>query len=396
MEILDMGGRPVHIWANPADVEPDALQQLGRISRLPVVGSHIAVMPDVHLGKGATVGSVIPTEAAIIPASVGVDIGCGMCAVQTSLTAADLPDSLKTLRAQIERDIPVGQGMFDGGRYHRTQAEILEPGLRAILEKSPDLLHRRRNADAWVYQIGTLGGGNHFIELCLDETDSVWVMLHSGSRGIGNAIGEYFITRAKETLARQGYGLEDKELAWLSEGTEDFSNYWEALTWAQRYARANRDAMLEDVLSGIRRYLPPFRALAKVINCHHNYVAQETFGNRTYYVTRKGAIHAGHGEMGIIPGSMGTASYIVEGLGNEDSFCSCSHGAGRSMSRGAAKRVFTEADVLAQTAGVECRKDAGIIDELPGAYKDIDVVMAQSRSLVRVVARLRQVLCVKG
>ncbi len=396
MQILEMGGTPIHLWADVTGVEPDALQQLGNISRLPVISRHIAVMPDVHLGKGATVGSVIPTLAAIIPASVGVDIGCGVCAVQLSLTAEDLPDSLKTIREQIERDVPVGSAMHDGGSYHQVLAGRLSAGFEDVLLRAPDLLARRKTKEAWAYQLGTLGGGNHFIELCLDETGRVWVMLHSGSRGIGNAIGEYYISLAREYAQREGISLPDRDLAWLPESLPSFADYWSALSWAQSYAAANRQAMLDAVLQGIRRHLPPFHAVREVINAHHNYVSLETHFGQSLYVTRKGAIRAGLGELGIIPGSMGTASYIVRGRGNEDSFCSCSHGAGRVMSRGAAKRVFSEEDVFLQTAGVECRKDTGIIDELPGAYKDIDEVMRQQQDLVEVVARLKQVLCVKG
>jgi tRNA-splicing ligase RtcB len=319
-----------------------------------------------------------------------------MCAIQLSLTANYLPDDLKAIRSQIERDVPVGQGMHNGRGYHGTLASSLEPGFNAIMGQAPDLLNRRKTKDAWAFQIGTLGGGNHFIELCLDEQDKVWLMLHSGSRGIGNAIGEYYISKAKEYLEGQGYGLPDKDLAWLPEENPLFMDYWRAVLWAQHYAALNRQAMLDDILKGIRRYLPPFNMSRAVINCHHNYVAREYHGGENVYVTRKGAIRAGLGEMGIIPGSMGAASYIVEGLGNEESFCSCSHGAGRVMSRGEAKRRFTLEDLVAQTAGVECRKDIGIVDEIPGAYKNIDEVMERQSDLVRPVHKLRQVLCVKG
>ena len=377
MEILNYGGVPIHLWTNAESVEAQALQQLGAISRLPVVADHIAVMPDVHLGKGATVGSVIPTQSAIVPASVGVDIGCGMCAVQLSLTAKDLPDHLKAIRTQIERDVPVGQAMHEEHRYPAALVSRLAPGFDALVERAPDLLAHRKVQNAWALQVGTLGGGNHFIELCLDEQDRVWVMLHSGSRGIGNAIGEYYIGKAREYIERLGYRLPDKDLAWLPESEPLFQDYWNALSWAQEYAAINRQAMLDAVLKGLRQHLPPFQATR-------------------LYVTRKGAIRAQVGDWGIIPGSMGTRSYIVRGKGNQDAYCSCSHGAGRVMSRGEAKRHFSEADVEAQTAGVECRKDAGVIDEIPGAYKDIDVVMAQQSDLVEIAHTLKQVLCVKG
>lgn len=396
MEIIKNGGISIHLWADPSTVEAQAMRQLGNISRLPVVVDHVAVMPDVHMGKGATIGSVIPTLAAIIPASVGVDIGCGMVAIRLSLNAKDLPDSLETIRAQIEQRVPVGQGMHQPVRFHSVLARQLEPGLLAVLDDAPELLTRRKNKDAWALQIGTLGGGNHFIELCLDEQDRMWAMLHSGSRGIGSAIGEYYITKAKEHAEKSCVHLPDEDLAWLPESSQAFQNYWRALSWAQGYAMVNRQAMLADVLNAMRCHLPPFTLVQEAINCHHNYVSSEQFNGRELYITRKGAIRARKGELGIIPGSMGTASYIVEGLGNEDSFCSCSHGAGRRMSRGEARRRFAHEDVLTQTQGVECRKDDGIIDELPGAYKDIDSVMAQQADLVRIVAKLRQVLCVKG
>lgn len=396
MEILNMGGVDIHLWANSAHVEPQALEQIARMSRLPIIHERLAIMPDVHLGKGATVGSVIPTNSAIVPSAVSVDIGCGMCAVQTSLMASDLPENLHTIRSQIERDVPVGQAMHTGRTYHNKLAARLESGFNAVMERAPDLLNRRRTKDSWAFQIGTLGGGNHFVELCLDEHEHVWIMLHSGSRGIGNAIGEYYISKAREYIENLGYGLPDKDLAWLPESEPLFADYWNALSWAQEYAAVNREAMLNDVLKGIRHHLPPFNMVRKVINCHHNYVSRETHFGASVYVTRKGAIRAGKDEYGIIPGSMGTASYIVRGLGNEESLCSCSHGAGRVLSRGAARRAFSKADIEAQLEGVECRKDSGIIDELPGAYKNIDEVMAQQSDLVAVEARLKQVLCVKG
>ena len=392
---LTQGKVPVLVWTD--EVESSAYDQLKRMADLPVVHGHIAVMPDVHMGKGATVGSVIPTRGAIIPAAVGVDIGCGMCAVRTSLTAADLPESLRAVRNQIERDVPVG---FDMHSNHRTRAKAagdVEPGLRRILGKHPKIVSNKvRNQDAWARQIGTLGGGNHFIELCLDEADRVWVMLHSGSRGIGNKIGQYFINEAKEVISKTDVRLPDKDLAYLVEGNDLFADYWEALNWAQAYAARNRQEMLDLVLDAMARTLPPFELEEAAINCHHNYTAMETHDGTEVYVTRKGAIRAGAGELGIIPGSMGARSYIVRGLGNEKSFCSCAHGAGRRMSRSAARRHFNRDDLIAQTEGVECRKDQGVIDEIPGAYKDIDQVMENQVDLVETVATLKQVLCVKG
>ncbi|MHB1953443.1 MAG: RtcB family protein [Sulfobacillus sp.] len=380
------------LWTPYAEIEASAQRQIENMAQLPVLAGPIAIMPDVHYGIGATVGSVIPTRAAIVPASVGVDLGCGMAAVRLSLTADDLPDSLTEIRAQIERDIPVGFAMHDSRGYHKAVVESMQSGFDHILAQAPDLLDRRKAKEAWAFQIGTLGGGNHFIELCVDENMDVWVMLHSGSRGIGNAIGQYYIEKAKGYIESIGYGLADKDLAWLPEDSKLFRDYWTALLWAQEYAALNRRVMLDDILKGIRRYLPPFKMNGEVISCHHNYVSHED----GVYITRKGAIRAGKGELGIIPGSMGTKSYIVEGLGNAESYCSCSHGAGRRMSRGEAKRRYTVEDVAKQTAGVECRKDAGIIDEIPGAYKDIDVVMERQKDLVRPLHVLKQILCVKG
>ena len=396
MDILELGGVGVRSWAEKNSIEPEALQQLDALARLPVVDAPIAVMPDVHLGKGATVGSVVPTRAAIIPAAVGVDIGCGMCAVPLSLYAKDLPDTLRTIRLQIERDVPVGRNMHRPDRFPEAVAQTLEPGLQKIAERAPKIRGKGRKKREWALQLGTLGGGNHFIELCLDESDRLWIMLHSGSRGIGHAIGEYYIERAKEYVLREGIELPDMALAWLPESEEIFPDYWEALSWAQTYAAANRQAMLDAVIGALRRHLPPFVVGDAVINCHHNYVAREQHDGRELYITRKGAIRARAGDLGIIPGSMGTRSYIVRGRGEAASYCSCAHGAGRRMSRSEARRQFHEEDIEMQTSGVECRKDAGIIDELPGAYKDIDAVMAQQTDLVEVLHTLKQILCVKG
>ena len=391
---LTKGKSPVLVWTD--EVESSAHDQLARMANLPIVFSHIAVMPDVHMGKGATVGSVIPTREAIVPAAVGVDIGCGMCAVRTSLTAEQLPESLREVRNQIERDVPVGFDMHSNRRVRAEAAAVVEPGLNQILDRHPGIVSKSRNRDAWARQIGTLGGGNHFIELCLDEADRVWVMLHSGSRGIGNKIGQYFIEKAKEVIAKSDIRLPDRDLAWLTEGTGLFDDYWHALNWAQEYAARNRQEMLDIVLDGLQRKLPPFEIDAAAINCHHNYAAREVHDGTEIYVTRKGAIRAGAGELGIIPGSMGARSYIVRGKGNEKSFCSCAHGAGRRMSRSAARKHFTREDLVNQTEGVECRKDKGVVDEIPGAYKDIDQVMENQADLVEVVHTLKQVLCVKG
>ena len=388
------GKAPVLVWTD--EVESAALDQLKNVANLPVIHGHIAVMPDVHLGKGATVGSVIPTRSAIIPAAVGVDIGCGMCAVRTSLTAPQLPESLRQVRNRIELDVPVGFNMHSNRKVRFKAASAVEPGLREILDRHPGITSKSPKKDSWARQIGTLGGGNHFIEICLDEQDRVWIMLHSGSRGIGNRIGQYFIGKAKEAIAKTDVRLPDRDLAYLTEGSGLFADYWYALTWAQDYAARNRQEMLDIVIAALGRTLPPFELEDAAINCHHNYAARETHDGTEVYVTRKGAIRAGAGELGIIPGSMGARSYIVRGLGNARSFCSCAHGAGRRMSRSAARRRFKREDLIAQTEGVECRKDKGVIDEIPGAYKDIDKVMENQADLVETVHSLKQILCVKG
>ena len=390
---------PIKGWVRGVPLEAEAHAQLRNIASIPFVGPWVAVMPDVHLGKGATVGSVIPTRGAIIPAAVGVDIGCGMAAVRTTLRAGDLPDSLAQLRGSIERSVPVGNGR--GGEHRRLPDSIttrlVESGLAQRLEAIKQK-HRRIRTDKLDNQLGTLGGGNHFIEICLDETDAVWVMLHSGSRGTGNLIGTYFIERAREALAHRvlGFRLPDKDLAFFMEGEPLFDDYVEAVSWAQDYTRQNREAMMARVLAEMRHRLPKFQLEKLAVNCHHNYVQKETHGGQELLVTRKGAVSAREGELGIIPGSMGTRSYIVRGKGNTDSFHSCSHGAGRTMSRNEAKRRFTVDDQIKATAHVECRKDSDVIDEIPMAYKDIDAVMHAQRDLVEVVHTLRQVVCVKG
>jgi tRNA-splicing ligase RtcB len=386
------GATPIKGWVRGVPVEEEARQQLRNIAALPFVGPWVAVMPDVHLGKGATVGSVVPTRGAIIPAAVGVDIGCGMAAVRTTLRANDLPDSLAKLRSAIERAVPHGNGP---GGEHRSGVDdaSLQARLEAIKHK-----HRKIRTDKVDKQLGTLGGGNHFIEICLDEEDHVWVMLHSGSRGTGNLIGTYFIERAREELGRRklGFHVPDKDLAFFMEGEPLFDDYVEAVSWAQDYARANREAMMTRVLAEMRKLLPKFQTEKSAVNCHHNYVQRETHHGESLLVTRKGAVSARAGELGIIPGSMGAQSFIVRGKGNPDSFHSCSHGAGRVMSRTKARASITLKDHREATAHVECRKDAGVIDESPAAYKPIAAVMAAQSDLVEVVHTLRQVVCVKG
>jgi tRNA-splicing ligase RtcB len=392
---LDAGRVPVKIYTD--QIEPEAVKQLENISRLPFVHSHVAAMPDVHLGIGATVGSVIPTRGAVIPAAVGVDIGCGMIAVRLSLSAKDLPESLRAVRLAIEEAVPVGFDTHEIASADRATLRQLGTGLKRILERHPDLEKRmKRLRETWGLQLGTLGGGNHFIELCLDEEERVWLMLHSGSRGIGNTIGTYFIELAKRDMWQQLGSLPDRDLAYFTEGAQHFHDYVDAVHWAQEYAMENRREMLRLTLDALRRVLPPFTLTAEAINTHHNYVAQEHHFGEQVYVTRKGAIRAGKDELGIIPGSMGTRSYIVRGKGNPDSFESSAHGAGRRMSRAQAKKRFTQADLRQQTAGIECRKDAGVVDEIPAAYKDIDEVMRNQEDLVDVVHTLRQVVCVKG
>ena len=402
-EQLQTDGAPIKAWIRGVHADDNALAQLRNVARLPIVHAHVAAMPDVHWGIGATVGSVIPTRGAIIPAAVGVDIGCGMTATRTSLTAGDLPDNLKGLRSDIERAIPHGRtnrgGKGDRGAWQDPPARAedawrrMRPGYERIVERHPKL-----DRGATVSQLGTLGGGNHFVEVCLDEAQRVWVMLHSGSRGVGNRIGTHFIALAKKDMERHLHNLPDEDLAYFREGAQHFDDYVFAVEWAQRYARVNRELMMAQALEAMarRRDLPKFAHDEVAVNCHHNYVRQEEHFGASVFVTRKGALRAGAGDLGIIPGSMGAKSYIVRGKGNPESFQSCSHGAGRVMSRGAALKRFTVDDHRAATAGVECRKDRAVIDETPMAYKDIDAVMAAQTDLVEVVHTLKQVVCVKG
>jgi len=395
------GGVPIKAWIRGVPLEEEARKQLLDVARLPFVHGWVAVMPDVHWGIGATVGSVVPTIGAIVPAAVGVDIGCGMMAVRTSLAADDLPDDLSHVRAAIEKAVP--HGRTTRGRDKGSWQEAPRAAEKAWADLSDDFesiaaKHGAVRKSNHLSHLGTLGTGNHFIEVCIDESNAVWFLLHSGSRGVGNRIGTYFIELAKEDMRRQLGDLPDADLAYFREGSRHFDDYVQAVEWAQRFASANRALMMRAVVEavgkakGIRR----FESHLVAVNCHHNYVAREHHHGADVLVTRKGAVRAGLGEMGIIPGSMGAASYLVRGKGNKESFESCSHGAGRAMSRTKAKSTFTIADHKLATAHVECRKDVDVLDETPGAYKSIDAVMAAQQDLVEVVHTLRQVVCVKG
>jgi tRNA-splicing ligase RtcB len=394
-------GRHVKMWTRGVPVEDEAKKQLANTARMPFIFRHLAAMPDVHLGIGATVGSVVATKGAIIPAAVGVDIGCGMMAVQTTLKAADLPDSLGEIRSQIERAVPHGFTTVPGrsvkGAWSVAPNSVVTRwrGLAARLEPIEEKYPRLKPKDPQA-QLGTLGGGNHFIEICLDTEQTVWVMLHSGSRGIGNLIGQTFIELARKDMQRHFINLPDRDLAYLVEGTDHFDDYVEAMEWAQDYAAENRRAMMDAVLRVLHEGLRPFALGEVAVNCHHNYTAREKHFGEDVLITRKGAVRAGRGELGIIPGSMGARSYVVRGLGNPESFESCSHGAGRKMSRTEARKRFTIAEHEAATAGVECRKDEAVIDETPAAYKDIDAVMEAQRDLVEIAHTLKQIVCVKG
>lgn len=401
----DDGQGLVKAWTDGVPFEEGAKRQVQNTAKMPFIHKWVAVMPDVHQGLGATIGSVIPTKDAIIPAAVGVDIGCGMMAVETSMNARDLPDNLKGVREVIERACPHGDfssraaGHKNGGwKEAPALAEDtwknIEDDYKKIIAKYPKAATKRNPA----LQIGSLGGGNHFVEVCLDEKDQVWIMLHSGSRGIGNRIGRTFIELARKDMQKWMINLPDKDLAYFPEGTDHFNDYIDAVHWAQNYARLNRETMMKNIIGGLQLSgrLPQFTTGKMAVNCHHNYVEKENHYGENVFVTRKGAVRARKGELGIIPGSMGARSYIVRGKGNEESFCSCSHGAGRTMSRTAARRKYSVEDQVAATEGVECRKDVGVIDEIPMAYKDIDSVMKAQQDLVEVVHTLKQVVCVKG
>ena len=400
----DTAGVPLKLWDSAGSFEAGAMQQLRNVAGLPFVFHHVAGMPDVRWGNGATVGSVIATREAIVPAAVGVDIGCGMMAVRTSLTANDLPDSLSAIRAEIERAVPKGMesaqsfNHVKGGwaitpnAIARAWFDKFEPRWRAILAKHPKVDGKTTD------QLGSMGGGNHFIEVCLDEEDCVWIMLHSGSRGTGNRIGVYFIDAAKEAMAKNriDFFLPDKDLAYLAEGTPLFDDYIEAMTFAQDYALVNRELMMARVLEALRKHVRSFKTDKQAINCHHNYATREHHFGANVWVTRKGAVRAREGDLGIIPGSMGTGSFIVEGLGNAESFCSCSHGAGRVMSRSQAKKLISLDDHRAAMQGIEARVDEGVLDESPAAYKDIGAVMEAQEDLVRIRHSLRQIVNIKG
>jgi tRNA-splicing ligase RtcB len=397
-------GGLIKAWIDGVSVEDQARVQLDNIAQMPFIHKHVAIMPDVHWGMGATVGSVIPTKGAIIPAAVGVDIGCGMMAHRTNLRASDLPDNLFGLRTAIEERVPHGR-TDNGGKNDRgawgTPSDVAinrfaahRAGLDEIVAKHPKIGQAAVRAPN---HLGSLGTGNHFIEVCLDEEDYVWIMLHSGSRGIGNRIGSYFIELAKQDMRKWFVNLPDMDLAYLPEGTDHFNDYMQAVGWAQKFARSNREVMMVAAIDALRSVIDkPFYTEMMAVNCHHNYVSHEKHFGQDVLVTRKGAVSAQRGELGIIPGSMGAKSFIVCGKGHREAFCSCSHGAGRSMSRTEAKKRFTLEDHAKATAGVECRKDADVIDETPGAYKNIDDVMRAQADLVDIVHTLRQVVCVKG
>ena len=403
-QLLEGARAPIKAWTRGVPFEPEALRQVRNIAELPFIHRWVAVMPDVHYGLGATIGSVIPTRGAIVPAAVGVDIGCGMMAARTSLSASDLPESPAGLRAAIEAAVPHGRTAggrrsADRGAWGEPPARVesawleLSRGFERIAARHPAVQKSNHRT-----HLGTLGTGNHFIEVCLDQDERVWFMLHSGSRGVGNRIGRYFIELAKKDMRERLGELPDVDLAYFREGARHFDDYVQAVDWAQHYARSNRELMMSAVVAAVRSLdgIPPFRAEERVVNCHHNYVERERHYGADCFVTRKGAVRARAGELGIIPGNMGANSFIVRGRGNPESFESCSHGAGRAMSRRQAKRRFSLEDHARATRGVECRKDAGVIDETPAAYKSIDAVMRAQSDLVEIVHRLSQIVCVKG
>lgn len=401
---IEEGHLPIKAWTRGVQVEEAAKQQLFNLAQMPFIHKHVAAMPDVHWGMGATVGSVIATKGAIIPAAVGVDIGCGMMAVLTNLTASDLPDNLFGVRSAIEAAVPHGRtnngGKGDRGAWGEAPVAVqkamaeMDTSLDALVATLPELTNAANRA---IIHLGTLGTGNHFIEVCLDQKQRVWIMLHSGSRGIGNQIGSRYIEKAKEEMKRWHITLPDNNLAYLPEGSQYFDDYIEAVGWAQNYAFLNRQLMMDATLAALSKQLGrDISILQGAINCHHNYVEKENHFGSNVWITRKGAVRARQTDLGIVPGSMGARSFIVRGKGNADSFCSCSHGAGRAMSRTEAAKRFTLDDHRNATEGVECRKDRDVIDETPAAYKDIEAVMKAQEDLVEVVEVLKQIVCVKG
>lgn len=405
MFIMNDKKHPIKIWGRD-NIDEKAIQQVNNVASMPFIFKHVAVMPDAHWGMGATIGSVIATTGAVIPAAVGIDLGCGMKATKTSLMAADLPENLKELRHAIESAVPHGRthqgGPGDRGAWHNIPnmignfAKVNQTYIEYLLKKHPEI-GKRWNLERIFRHAGTLGTGNHFIEICLDESQCVWVMLHSGSRGIGNAIGNYFINLAKKEMKNWFINLPDQDLAYISEGSKHFNDYLEAVHWAQQFAHLNRDIMLVNTMAAIEKSIYKKVKIKEIaVDCHHNYISKEKHFNHEVYITRKGAVSAKEGELGIIPGSMGAKSFIVKGLGNPESFHSCSHGAGRIMSRSQARKIISLEDHDKATAGVECRKDESVIDESPAAYKDIDEVMNAQSDLVEIIHTLKQILCVKG
>lgn len=401
MQVFQDGGRPIKAWTDGVELEDSARAQLVNIAKMPFIYKHVAVMPDVHWGMGATIGSVIATKGAVIPAAVGVDLGCGMIAQRTTLTASDLPDDLGPLRSSIEAAIPHGRtdngGDNDRGAWHvvppAIESEFYSHMVHYLLPKGERLWKRAAK------QLGTLGTGNHFVEVCLDEEQRVWIMLHSGSRGVGNILATEYITKAKALASKYYYEqyLPDKDLAFLPEGTPEFKDYVEAIEWAQNYAYVNRTIMLDAATRALAQSVSkPFAMDDVAVNCHHNYLSRESHFGQNVLVTRKGAVRARLGDLGIIPGSMGAKSFIVRGKGNPDSFMSCSHGAGRRMGRNEAKKRITMDEFNAAMGSVESRRDADVLDEAPQAYKDIDAVIAAQSDLVEVAHTLKQVCCVKG
>jgi tRNA-splicing ligase RtcB len=406
MQVIEKEGQvPIKAWIDGVALEDAASKQLDNIAKMPFIHHHMAVMPDVHHGMGATVGSVIPTIGAIIPAAVGVDIGCGMMAHRTSLTADDLPDNLFGIRSAIEERVPHGRtdngGLNDRGAWGEVQpwltnyeADLRWDDLKALVDRHPKITQA---AERSRHHVGTLGTGNHFIEICLDQDNRVWIMLHSGSRGVGNRIGSYFIELAKADMKKWFINVPDVDLSYFPEGTDHFKDYMKAVSWAQNFARTNRQAMMAAAIAGLQSQIDkPFETDCEAVNCHHNYVNTEKHYGKQVYLTRKGAVRAREGDLGIIPGSMGAKSFIVRGKGNPESFCSCSHGAGRAMSRTQAKKRFTIEDHIAAMGNVEARRDADVIDETPMAYKPIEAVMAAQADLVEIVHTLKQVVVVKG